>query len=190
MEGSIVWRNYIYSPRNSPYKQYILPAQRRRWCFFKRNSPFSNHFPCTFNHEGMSFSCVEQYLAVQRAYLARDKPLARRAMEQDDPAEHKSILNTLRHDHREEWLEKAPDLILKATRAKYTQNPLLKDLPLSTHSLRIGEASRDSVWGIGLSLDNKDVLDTSRWASEGNLLGRTLMAVREELINFHSGQSS
>lgn len=160
----------VYSPRSDS-----------ALVFFTRNSPFSNHFPSNFSLEGLSFSCVEQYLAVQRAYLSQDKPLARRAMEQQDPAEHKVILNKLRNDHLEEWRRKVPELIRDALRAKFTQNTLLKDLLLSTHSLRLGEASKDTFWGVGLTLENQSVLDTDRWAPEGNLLGRTLMALREEL---------
>lgn len=125
----------------------------------------------------------EQYLAVQRAYLSRDKPLARRAMEQKDPSEHKLILNKLRNEYPEEWRQKAPTLILNALRAKFTQNPLLKDLLLSSRPLQIGEASKDTFWGVGLTLENQNVLDTSKWPREGNLLGRSLMALREELMN-------
>lgn len=61
-------------------------------------------------------------------------------MEQKDPADHKAILYELRNDHREEWLEKAPDNILRANRAKYTQNPLLRELLNSSYPLTIGEA--------------------------------------------------
>lgn len=165
----------------SPHAVYS-PRSESALVFFTRNSPFSNHFPSDFDLEGLSFSCVEQFLAVQRAFLSRDKPLARRAMEQKDPAEHKLILNKLRNDKLEEWRRNAPELISKALKAKFTQNSLLKDLLLSTYPLQIGEASKDTFWGVGLTLENQSVLDTDKWAPEGNLLGRTLMAIREDLM--------
>lgn len=59
---------------------------------------------------------------------------------------------------------------------------ILKDLLISTHPLQIGEASKDNFWGVGLSLEYPNVLDADQWAPEGNLLGRTLMLLREELL--------
>lgn len=165
----------------SPNAVYT-PRSEEALVFFTRHSPFSNHYACNFDLEGISFSCVEQYLAVQRAYLSRDKILARRAMESKDPADHKMILNQLRNDKLDEWRDKAPGFIMNASRAKYTQNPLLKQLLLSTYPLRIGEASKDTFWGIGLPLESQQVLDTVQWAPEGNLLGRTLMSIRRELM--------
>lgn len=165
----------------SPHSVYT-PRSDQAVAFFTRHSPFSNHYACNFDLEGISFSCVEQYLAVQRAYLSRDKFLARRAMESQDPADHKAILNQLRNDNPQEWRDKAPGFIMKASRAKYNQNPLLKDLLLSTHPLQIGEASRDTFWGTGCPLESQYVLDTEQWASEGNLQGKTLMSIRTELM--------
>lgn len=165
----------------SPHSVYT-PRSDKALVFFTRYSPFSNHYACRFDLEGLTFSCVEQYLAVQRAHLAKDKILARRAMESKDPADHKMILNQLHNDNRDEWRDKAPDFILEASRAKFMQNPLLKDLLMSTYPLRIGEASKDTFWGIGLPLESQHILETDKWAPEGNLQGRTLMAVRRELM--------
>lgn len=165
----------------TPHAVYS-PRSETALVFFTKNSPFSNHFPSDFKLDGLSLSCVEQYLAVQRAYLAKDKPLARRAMQQKDPAEHKMVLNKLRNQDRDEWRRLAPDLIRKAIRAKFTQNTLLKDLLLSTHPLQLGEASKDPFWGVGFSLEHPNVLDTDQWIPEGNLLGKTLMSIREELL--------
>lgn len=39
---------------------------------------------------------------------------------------------------------------------------------------------KDSIWGIGLSVDNPDALDESKWKGQ-NLLGKILMQIREEL---------
>lgn len=160
-----------------------MPRSETALVFFTKNSPFSNHFPSDFDLEGLSFSCVEQYLAVYQAYLSQDKRLARRAMQQKYPAEQKLILNKLRKDKTEEWRQKAPELITKASKAKFTQNHILKDLLLSMYPLHIGEASKDTFWGIGLTMENQSVLDTDQWAPEGHLLGRSLMALREELMS-------
>lgn len=38
------------------------------------------------------------------------------------------------------------------------------------------------VWGTGLHLDDADVLDRSKWIKSGNLLGKTLMQIRKEIV--------
>lgn len=150
--------------------------------FFTKYSPLSNHFPCTFVIDTVTFNCVEQYLAVQRAFLAKNKPLTRRVMGTNNPADHKTVLNILRSDQPDVWKERAETLIMTALRAKFLQNGNLAQFLMDTHPRLIGEASKNEMWGIGLSLDNRDVLDSSKWKKEGNLLGISLVKVREELL--------
>lgn len=63
--------------------------------FFGRDSPFSNHFLCDFEFGGLSFNCMEQYLACQKAKLANNRGLASRIMKASDPADHKKALNQM-----------------------------------------------------------------------------------------------
>lgn len=168
----------------SPERIYT-PSSDKAMVFFTKHSPFSNHFHSPFTLDGLRFVCIEQYLAVQKAYLAKDKDLAKEAMESTDPADHKVVLNKLRPAVSEEWKEKAPEIIKAAVRAKFTQNSTLNRLLTDSQPLLIGEASKDNFWGIGLSLEDPNVLDVSKWAPEGNLLGRTLTSLREELLNTH-----
>lgn len=53
--------------------------------------------------------------------------------------------------------------------------------PTRNNNLHLGEASTNSRWGIGMTLEDPDVLDTTKWKAEGNLLGNLLMTVRGEL---------
>lgn len=98
-------------------------------------------------------------------------------MESQDPADHKVILNTLRSYQPEVWIERAKEYILQATRAKFDQNEHLADFLIETHPMQIGEASKNNIWGIGLTLDATDAFDPSKWNLQGNLLGRTLEKV-------------
>lgn len=41
---------------------------------------------------------------------------------------------------------------------------------------------KDSVWGIGLSADDVDIFDKTKWKGQ-NLLGKVLMQIRKELRN-------
>lgn len=103
-------------------------------------------------------------------------------MEHSNPVQHKIILNILKNDCPDVWKEKVKGIILDAARAKFSQNDDLAEFLVGTQPLRIGEASRDVLWGVGIALENREVLDSTRWPQDGNLLGRTLEQVREELI--------
>lgn len=161
----------VYTPRNS---ESVI--------FFTKQSPLSNHFCSDFYLEGQKFSCVEQYLAFAKARLAKNKPMEKRALEQHDPSECKVILNSLRAEIQEKWEEEAPALVLPAIRAKFHQNERLANFLVETYPLSIGEASRDAIWGTGLTLEHRDALDITKWEHRGNLLGYTLEQVRAEIM--------
>lgn len=154
--------------------------------FFGRDSPFSNHFPCAFEYGGLSFNCMEQYLACQKAKLANNRSLASKIMRSSDPADHKRALNQLKDAVAEQWDSEAEEILMKGLRAKFRQDEYLYKLLLATYPRKLGEASRDPVWGIGLSLQDEKVLDVNEWSPEGNLLGKSLEAVREELVQEQS----
>lgn len=183
LEGNFydIYNLHLLPPEIST-KMAFTPYSDSVVVFFTKHSPLSNHFPCSFVIESITFNCIEQYLAVQRAFLAKNKSLARKAMETSNPAEHKNILNLLRGHQPDVWREKADDIIKTALRAKFFQNRDLSQFLMDTYPRLIGEASKNEVWGIGLSLDNKDVLDSSKWRKEGNLLGISLAKVRDELL--------
>lgn len=150
--------------------------------FFGRFSPLSNHHPSPFLLEGSQFSCMEHYLAWRRATLSGKTNYITRASKPADPIIYKGILNDLRKDHLKEWDQQLGEVVLTGLRAKFQQNPSLGRFLCNTHPKSIGEASLNTKWGIGLTLDNPNVLDSSKWSTEGNLLGKKLSQVRDELL--------
>lgn len=172
---------YNLPPELHP-EQVYTPRSKDAVVFFTKHSPLSNHHHAPFSLNGGEYSCIEQYLAVSKAKLAKDPVLERRAMETNDPADHKVILNKLREKVQEQWAVQAPEIILPAVRAKFSQNEQLSNFLISTHPLPICEASRDPIWGVGLHLEHERVLDRNSWERHGNLLGITLTQVRAELM--------
>lgn len=150
--------------------------------FFGRSSPLSNHHICQINIAGKSFTCIEHFLAWQRANTAEDKALADLGLSMKDPSEHKKTLNYLRDKNPERWEETVENVLLVALRAKFKQNEDLKKFLCDTYPRKIGEASTNMVWGIGLPLNNEDVLNTEKWNEEGNRLRKALEAVRREIL--------
>lgn len=150
--------------------------------FFSRHSALSNHYPSTFEYHDETFATVEQYLAFKRAQLSQNQSLIERAKLAKDPAEAKSILNYLRKDHEKEWQEQRARIAVEGLREKFRQNHHLAHFLCDTHNLQLGEASKNTCWGIGMTLDDAQVLDTTKWNNSGNLLGVLLMQIRSELL--------
>lgn len=151
--------------------------------FFTKHTCLSNHFPSKFKINRQVFTSVEHFLAYNRAQISKDPALLQRATNITDPLEAKAILNILKNDHTQEWKDQAPNLALQGLRAKFSQNPCMADYLCSTQPLHLGEASKNSMWGTGIELDSPDALNQSKWIKSGNLLGKTLMKIRNEIVN-------
>lgn len=158
------------------------PRSDNTMVFFSKFCVLSNHYPSDFTINGTEYHNVKQYLAVHRAKLSGDENIIQKALNANQPIEAKVILNSLQEDHKQEWQQMVPELALEGLRAKFMNNRQLANYLCDTKPLLLGEASRDKTWGIGRTLEEEDVLDHSKWLKEGNLLGRTLMKVRDELL--------
>lgn len=158
--------------------------------FYGRDSKFSNHFSCKFIWDNREFSSIEQYLAYRRAILATRNDLAIQAMGSQDPADSKRLMHILKFANSEpKWKEQRRDILFSGLVAKFSQNDHLRRYLLESGNRRLGEASTDTTWGIGRSLTDKLVLNPSKWIGE-NLLGTTLMEVREELSSYSKKDSN
>lgn len=178
----------MYSPDQlerlpAPLRPSSLAIRKtdQTFVFFTKFCPLSNHSPSMFTYQDKVFQNMEQYLAFKKAELSQQPHLIERSLKAEDPVEAKSILTSLRYDHEQEWHSIRENVATEGLRQKFTQNPKLADYLISTQNRRIGEASRNPIWGIGMTLDDENVLDTARWKETGNLLGELLMKIRNEL---------
>lgn len=150
--------------------------------FFTAHSFMSNHYPSSFNIQGHTFANIEQYLAFKKAPLSGQHPIIQRASSATDPLEAKYILHLLKKDHVEEWNGTVNNILAEGLRAKFTQNKALLDKLRTTQGKVLGEASTNPKWGIGMTLEDENVLDQDKWNESGNLLGKTLVKIRSELV--------
>lgn len=158
------------------------PTSKTTMVFFSRNSLLSNHHPSRFSIDGKVFHSMEHYLALQRAILSENKSLIKKARAARDPRQAKYILNALHEDHKEEWDGMVEEITLEGLREKFSQNSTLKEYLCKTQPLILGEASKNPIWGIGMDLNDKEVLNQEKWLAGGNLLGRCLMEIRAEFL--------
>ena len=149
--------------------------------FFTKESPFSNFHPCDLSIDGIDYSSVEQYLCHQKALLFDSAQVAAEMLYIEDPKLLKQRAKNLAKFDRETWITKVGDMLKVALMAKFTQNTALKDALLATGDKTLGEAcTHDLLFGIGLSMQNPNAMDPTRWRG-GNLQGITLMHVRTEI---------
>lgn len=159
------------------------PGNIEAVAFYGRHSIFSNHYHCNFMVGETSYNSIEQFLAHRRAIIAGNSDLAHEALTSLDPVDCKRILTTLKTASSENiWLEKRHDILFSGLYAKFTQNNALMKYLLDSENRQLGEASRDLTWGVGMSLTDRNILDTKLWKG-GNLLGKTLMEVRQDIFS-------
>lgn len=159
------------------------PRSETALAFFSKYTILSNHHPSIFHVNGCKFHSMEQFLAYRRAQISSQPSLVQRASQATDPVQAKFILSALREDNVQRWDEIVESVVLEGLEAKFRQNNHMREFLTSTHNLTLGEASTNPRWGIGMSIDDRDVLDVSKWKESGNLLGRCLMKTRDTLLN-------
>lgn len=159
--------------------------------YFGRFSPLSNHHLSPFTLDGLEFSCMEQYIAWSRATHAGKANLAAKALKPADPVIYKGILNELKANKTndaskaliaDQWYGQLDEVVGRGLRAKFRQNPVLASFLCSTHPKTLGEACPDTRWGIGFILSDPNALDTDKWPAEGNVMGKQLSIIRNELL--------
>ena len=148
--------------------------------FFSKGSPFSNFHFSPFVKDNVKYCCNEQFIQAKKAQLFNDDLSQSKIMKSMDPYLIKKLGKGVKDFIQQRWEREAKQIALDGCLAKFTQNKDLLDALLETDRKTIGEASRDSLWGIGMSLDDPKVLDSSAWSGE-NLLGNILTYVREQL---------
>lgn len=163
----------------------------RALIFFGRFSPLSNHHPSPFMLDDIRFSCMEQYIAWSRASHAGNDKLTAKALKQADPVFYKGILNELKLNNTndanktkiaDQWYDQLDDTVGRGLRAKFQQNPALARFLCETHPRALGEACPDTRWGVGFILTHPEALNVEQWPAEGNVMGRQLSTIRDELL--------
>ena len=141
----------------------------------------SQWYDCWFEVEGVLYHTTEQYMMASKARLFGDDEVLQEIMEAPTPFEYKSQGRKIRGFDAEAWDAKKYDIVVEDNKAKFSQNPALKEFLLSTGDSLLAEASPyDTIWGIGLGREDALKGGVDQWQGE-NLLGCALMDVRDWL---------
>lgn len=145
------------------------------------NACFSQWYDCWFVIEGVSYHTTEQFMMASKARLFSDEDTLQLIMSAETPFEYKKLGRKVKGFEQDRWNRMKYGIVVEGNKAKFGQNPVLKQYLLSTGDDLIAEASPyDTVWGIGLDREQALKGGIEQWKGE-NLLGFALMEVRDWL---------
>ena len=141
----------------------------------------SQWYDCYFAVNGVCYHTTEQFMMASKALLFGDDEVYREIMTAYCPSDHKKLGRKVHGFNPELWDAKKYDIVVVGNKAKFGQNPELKEFLLSTSDAILVEASPyDKIWGIGLDRKTAMKGTVDQWKGE-NLLGCALMEVRDWL---------
>lgn len=141
----------------------------------------SNWYVSDFTVAGYSYFAMEQYIAHQKALTFGDLEIAQKVIASFDFEELKALGRQVRNYDNTVWNGIRQIVVYEGLLAKFGQNPELKQKLLATGGALLAEAEEyDSIWGIGLSMEDERNQDLHAWEGQ-NLLGYALMQVRQKL---------
>lgn len=142
---------------------------------------YSQWYNSSMTIDGIRYSCCEQYMMHQKALLFKDLTTAAKIMSTTSPKLQKQLGREVINYNDIIWDSRRFDIVFKGNLAKFSQNELLKSELLNTGNRQFVEASPyDTIWGIGMGLDNPLINDPTKWRGL-NLLGQVLTFVRDTL---------
>ena len=141
----------------------------------------SNWYLSEFTVDGIGFSSMEQYMMYKKAILFKDADIAAQILDTKDVVAIKEFGRRVSGYNDSVWNGMRQVIIYKGLIEKFRQNEDLRKALLDTGSNILAEcAVKDRIWGIGLSMMDDRRNDINAWKGQ-NLLGYTLMLVRDEL---------
>jgi ribA/ribD-fused uncharacterized protein len=141
----------------------------------------SQWFPAKFQIDGVEYSTAEHYMMAEKARLFKDEEMLEQILHSATPREAKALGRKVQHFEDSVWKKHGCEIVVKANRAKFLQNPEFAKWLLATAPKVLVEASPfDRIWGIGMAKSNTEAKEPSKWKGQ-NLLGFALMEVREIL---------
>lgn len=147
----------------------------------EENGYLSNWYLVDFIIDGVTYTSVEQYMMYIKAMTFNDLDIANKIMSTSDVKVIKSLGRSVFNYNDTIWSDIRTRVVYDALLAKFSQNDDLRKLLLDTgDSILVECAVKDTIWGIGLSMNNPNRYDKSKWKGK-NLLGKALMKVRGKL---------
>jgi ribA/ribD-fused uncharacterized protein len=132
---------------------------------------FSQWFESPFTVNNLTYKTAEHWMMAHKALLFDDKSVFDKIINCDKPGEAKELGQQVLGYDDQIWNEKKFDIVKLGNTHKFNQHPEFADYLLKTENRILVESSPvDTIWGIGLSQDSKDIENIYAWRGQ-NLLG-------------------
>ena len=105
------------------------------------------------------FTSSGQYIQYKRACLFNDLNTASEIWRTEIPLEANCLGKKVKDFNLHQWKEEGLEVIETGITAKFLQNENLHRCLLATSNKLLAEASMDTLWGIGLQLHHRDILN-------------------------------
>lgn len=147
----------------------------------EENGYLSNWYTAIFTISGIDFFSMEQYMMYQKSVRFGDAGVAAQILSCCDVARIKELGRLVAGYDENYWNGIRQIVVYEGLFAKFSQREDLGIKLKATGNARLAEcAVKDKIWGIGMSMNDPDRFDCSKWKGK-NLLGYTLMMVRDRL---------
>jgi len=141
----------------------------------------SQWHPSEFKVGDITYNCAEQFMMAEKARLFKDKESRKKILSTKDPKTHQALGRKVSNFNQTIWGQHAKEIVFLGNLAKFSQNKELMDRLLSIGDKALVEASPyDTIWGIGLSMDDPNVENYGKWTGR-NWLGKCLTRVKHVL---------
>jgi len=168
-----------------PYKSELLGAtvypERRQIYFY--GGIFSQWADCSFysNTVEEHVNCAEQAMMLLKACVFDDPETYDQILATKHPRDQKAMGRKVKNFDKDKWDTVNYAGVVSINYDKFSQNAAWKELLLLTDPYEFIEASPyDKIWGIGMGVDNLDLLDEKKWGQ--NLLGKAITRARNKIL--------
>lgn len=147
--------------------------------FYSKDEVFSNQYLFDMIVDGILFNSVEQYMMYRKAKLFNDIETMKKIIKEDIPQNQKILGRQVKYFDSGIWDDNKIGIVYTGCYNKFI-NTELEPIIEEYSGYEFVEASpKDTVWGIGLSIDDEDIVNEEKWRGE-NLLGKILTKVALE----------
>lgn len=148
----------------------------------EENGYLSNWYISAFNVGGVPFTSMEQYMMFEKARVFKDFKIVYEVLKTDDANTIKQLGRQINGYNDVIWNGIRQNVVFKGAYQKFSCNERIKKKLLDTGDALLAEcAVNDTIWGIGLGMNDLKALSIDMWKGQ-NLLGFTLMSVRDALM--------
>ena len=158
--------------------------QNEHWTVFggihSRFNFLSNFYHDAITYDNIPFNDVEHAYQYAKARKFDDVDTSEKILSARTPSDAKRIGASVQGFKTKVWDKAREDVMLKLLRIKFAPGSDMATKLVATAGKLLAEAGQSVTYSIGMSLNNRDLFKTEKWAK--NMLGKLLMKVREELL--------